>query len=139
MFKIELECVLKDKRIVIRGSFAKLARGGRMGKFIPEKRRIACEKVAVDTEYNVFHLLRIVIDNCTILDHGCTYAEDDVSSGDVILSMARNALADCARAHGRVHDRQWLASLGRKSWSVNRRGERYRREKKKLGDSWEER
>jgi hypothetical protein len=59
VLKIDPECVLEDKRIVIRGSFAKLARGRWVGKFFAEKRRIPCEEEAVDTEYKVFHLLRV--------------------------------------------------------------------------------
>jgi hypothetical protein len=35
--EIELERVLKDKGIVVRRSFAKLARRGRVGKFFQEK------------------------------------------------------------------------------------------------------
>ena len=48
--EIDLECVLKDKRIAIGGSFGKLARRRRVGKFIPEKRRVASEKVAMHAE-----------------------------------------------------------------------------------------
>jgi hypothetical protein len=48
--EIDPERVLEDKGIVIGRSFAKLARRGRMGKFFKEKRRIACEEVAVDAE-----------------------------------------------------------------------------------------
>jgi hypothetical protein len=55
--EIDLERVLEEKGIVIGRSFAKLARRGRVGKFVEEKCRIACEEVAVDTEYIVFHLL----------------------------------------------------------------------------------
>jgi hypothetical protein len=55
--EIDPERVLEDKGIVIGRSFAKLARRGRVGKFFEENRRIACEEVAVDTEYTVFHLL----------------------------------------------------------------------------------
>lgn len=48
--EIDPERILEDKGIVVRRSFAKLARRGRVGKFFEEKRRIACEEVAVDTE-----------------------------------------------------------------------------------------
>ena len=48
--EIVLGRVLEDKGIVIGRSFAKLARRGRVGKFFEEKRGIACEEVAVDTE-----------------------------------------------------------------------------------------
>jgi hypothetical protein len=48
----------------------------------------------------------------TITDHGSTYAEDNVSSGNVILRMAHDALVEWARAHGRGHCRQKIASLG---------------------------
>jgi hypothetical protein len=106
--EIDPERVLEDKGIVIGRSFAKLARRGRVGKFFEENRRIACEEVAVDTEYTVFH------------------AEDNVSSGNVIVRMAHDALVEWARAHGRGHcHRQKIASLGSSIVERNwRRGER---------------
>jgi hypothetical protein len=55
--EIDYARVFEDKGIIIGRSFAKLARRGRVGKFFEEKRRIACEEVAVDTECIVFHLL----------------------------------------------------------------------------------
>ena len=49
----------------------------------------------------------------TIPDHGCTYAEDNVSSGNVIFRMAHDALVEWVWAHGRRgHCRQKIASLG---------------------------
>jgi len=55
--EIDLERVLEEKGVVIGRPFAKLARRGRVGKLVEEKRRIAREEVAVDTEYIIFHLL----------------------------------------------------------------------------------
>jgi hypothetical protein len=48
--EIDPECVLEDKRIAIGGSLGELARRWGMGEFFAEKRRISCEKVAVDPE-----------------------------------------------------------------------------------------
>jgi hypothetical protein len=48
--EIDLERILEDKGIVIGRSFGKLARRGRVGKVFEEKRRVAREEVAVDTE-----------------------------------------------------------------------------------------
>ena len=74
-------------------------------------------------------------------DHKFTYAEDDVSSGNVILRMAHGALAEQARvrAHGRTHDRQKLASrVVNRGESPKKGGGIRRREGGKIGDSWEE-
>ena len=71
----------------------------------------------------------VIFDNCTILDHEFTYAEDDVSSGNVIVRMAHDALAE-ALAHGRVHNRQKMASLvSLIVEKVRRRGDSRREEK----------
>jgi hypothetical protein len=58
----------------------------------------------------------------TILDHGSTYAEDNVSSGNVILRMAHDALIEWARAHGRGHCRQKNSVTG-----VVNRGEKLKK------------
>jgi hypothetical protein len=48
--EIDPEYILKDKRIAIGRSFGELARRRRMGKFFAEKRRVSCEKVAMNSE-----------------------------------------------------------------------------------------
>ena len=48
--EIDFERVLEDKGIIIGRPFAKLARRGRVGKFVEEILGIACEEIAVDTE-----------------------------------------------------------------------------------------
>lgn len=47
--EIDPECVLKEERIAIGRSFGELARRRGMGKFFAEKRRVSCEKVAVNS------------------------------------------------------------------------------------------
>jgi hypothetical protein len=64
----------------------------------------------------------VSIDNGAILDNGSTYAEDDISSKNVVLSMAHDAVAAWHRAHGRAHNRQWVASLGSLVVEINGRG-----------------
>jgi hypothetical protein len=48
--EIDPERVLKDKRIAIGRSFSELARWRGMGEFFAEKRRVSCEKVAMNSE-----------------------------------------------------------------------------------------
>jgi hypothetical protein len=47
--EIDLERILEDKRVAIGRPFGKLARRRRVGKSFPEKRRVSCKKIAMDT------------------------------------------------------------------------------------------
>ena len=45
------------------------------------------------------------------VDHACTYAENNVSSSDVIIGAAHDALGSRVWAHGRSHDRQKVVTV----------------------------
>ena len=70
-----------------------------MGKFVLKERRIAREEIAMNTKQIIFNLFSHVNQTQYSVDHEPTYAEDDISSWDIIFTVANGTLAAWVRAH----------------------------------------